>query len=100
MNTQRSSVFLMANLGAEVSRIISAKDHNNEVQIRDCFERALKILKQIITLPDMRTRLVEMNTLSELIQDMTTPNPIFHVSRKNISSYFTPFAIRAMSPKM
>ena len=97
MNTQRTSAFLMANLGAEVLRILSAKDHNNELQIRECFERASKILKQIMTLPDMKTRKVEMNALSLLLHDMTIPNPTIHVSRNNISSYFTHFAMRVMN---
>lgn len=96
MSTQRTSAFLMANLGAEVSRILSAKDRNNEIQIRESFDRALKILKEIMTIPDMKTRAVEITSLSNLITDLVKPNPSLHISRKNISSYFIPFTIRAM----
>jgi len=88
----------MANLGSEVSRILSAKEHGNEVQIRSGFERATKILTEIMTLPDMKTRSVEIQALSDLIIDMTSKKPMFQVSRKNISAYFIPFAIRIMSP--
>ena len=100
MNTQRTSVFLMANLGSEVSRILSAKDRNNNLQVRESLERALNILKEIMTISDMKTRIVEMNTLSDLINEMAKPKPIFHVSRKNISSYFIPFVLKAMNVKV
>ncbi len=97
MNTQRTSAFLMANLGSEVSRILSAKDRGNEAQISASLERALKILTEILTLPDMKKRSDEIKALSDLIQDMTSLTPILHVSRKNISSYFIPFATRIVS---
>jgi len=100
MNTQRTSAFLMANLGSEVSRILSAKEHGNEVQIRSSFERATRILTEILTLPDMKTRSVEIQALSDLISDITSPKPILQVSRKNISAYFIPFATRVMGPTM
>lgn len=86
----------MANLGAEVSRILSAKDRKDEIQVRKCLERALKILKEIMTMPEMKERVIEINSLSNLISDMSSPNPVLHVSRKNISSYFIPFALRVM----
>lgn len=89
----------MANLGAEVSRLFSAKENGNERQIRECLERAQKILKEIMTIPDMKTRIVEMNALSSIINDITSNNPKLQISRKNISAYFTPFALRIMNQK-
>lgn len=90
----------MANLGAEVSRIFSARDRKDEVQVRECFERALKILKEIMTMSDMKERLVEINSLSNIISDLASPNPILHISRKNISSYFIPFSLKIMGSKI
>ncbi len=87
----------MANLGAEVSRILSAKDRHDEIQVRECFERSLNILKEIMTISDMKGRVTEINSLSNLISDIVSPNPVLHVSRKNISSYFIPFSLRVMT---
>ncbi len=99
MNTQRTSTFLMANLGAEVSRIFSAKDNHDEIQMRDCLERAQKILKEIMTIPDMKTRVVEMDTLSDVLTDTTRSNQIFNIQRKNLTSYFTPFMLKVMASR-
>ncbi len=97
MNTQRTSVFLMANLGAEVSRIFSAKENKDEKRAKEGLERALKILREVMTISEMKTRASEINTLTDLISDIASPNPTLQVSRKNISSYFIPFATRMMS---
>jgi hypothetical protein len=97
MNAKRTSAFFMANLGSEATRIMSAREHNNQTEMSSCYERALKILKEIISLPDMNTRAIEIKILSDLIHDMASSNPRLHVSRKNLSSYFTPFALRVMN---
>ncbi|GEM_PF-800018 len=97
MNTQRTSAFLMANLGSEVTRLISARERNNQAQIGACYKRSLTILKEIFSMPDMHTRVAEINILSDLIHDLANANPMLHVSRKNIVSYFTPFSIRVVN---
>ncbi len=87
----------MANLGAEVSKIISAKKRNDNLLLGEYFKKANKILQDITALPDMEKRKFEMERLSEVIQDMINPRPVLTCSSENIISYFTPFAIRLMS---
>ena len=44
--TKRTSLFLMANLGSEVSRLISARDDDKDV-MTGSLERADKMLQEI-----------------------------------------------------
>jgi len=48
MNTTRTSLFLMANLGSEVSQIFSAKAKGNTNLFSSAMERAKAILTQKI----------------------------------------------------
>lgn len=97
MNTKRTSLFLMANLGAEVSRIISAKDKHDDTLAKEALFRANKMIDEIKTLPDMKTRLQEINMLSSVIKDILQNNPTLKVSTKNIKSYFVPFSLRLIA---
>ena len=97
MNTKRTSLFLMANLGAEVSRIISLKEKNEPVLAVEALARANKIISQIKELPDMKARLDEINTLSKVINNITESKPALSVPEKHIKSYFLPFSLRLMA---
>ena len=97
MNTKRTSLFLMANLGAEVSRIISLKEKNELGLAKEALARANKIISQIKELPDMQTRLGEIDTLSEVIENIIKPNPSLDIPKKHIMSYFIPFSLRLMA---
>ena len=60
MNTARTSLFLMANLGAEVSRIISAQEQKDADTASTALARAENILDEITRLPDMQPRAQEL----------------------------------------
>ena len=94
MNTKRTSLFLMANLGAEVSRIISLKEKHEDALAQEALSRANKIIIGIKALPDMKTRLQEINALSKVIENILEPNPTLHISTKHIKDYFIPFSLR------
>jgi hypothetical protein len=94
---QRNSLFLMANLGSEVSKIISAKQRNDQTLLSTYLNQAHKILKDLLAMPDMKPREVEIKTLEKVIEDMSQPKPTMKISTQSITSYFTPFAIRLMS---
>lgn len=96
-NTPRTSLFLMANLGAEVSRVISAKERGDEVLMRGALERAGLMLDEIKKSPDMQPRMSEIEMLSQAIQSITNPATKLRIAPRNIKSYFTPFALRMMS---
>lgn len=97
MNTERTALFLMANLGAEVSRIFSLQEKNEEALAKEALARAQNIITEIKALPDMETRLQEINALSRVIKNILEPAPVLHISPKHITSYFVPFSLRIMA---
>ena len=97
MNTKRTSLFLMANLGAEVSRMISLKEKGEDIHATEALARANKIISQIKELPDMKTRLGEINTLCQVIENIIKSKPVLNIPKKHIVSYFAPFSSRLMA---
>lgn len=91
MNTERTSQFLMANVGAEVSRMISARKSRDADLLKGALERALAIIVQIKAKPDMKAREYEIDTLEYVLRDAAMPHPQFTISDKNLQSYFIPF---------
>lgn len=87
----------MANLGAEVSRIISLKEKREDALAEEALARANKMIMEIKALPDMKTRLQEMNVLSKVIENILEPDPILPISTKHIQDYFVPFSSRLMA---
>jgi len=96
MNPERTSLFLMANLGAEASRIISAQENGDMGASREAFERAEKILKQIGNLPEMKQRLKELGALTLALHAYSENNPS-RVPAIHLKSYFAPFAERLLA---
>ncbi|OHA47534.1 MAG: hypothetical protein A2541_00025 [Candidatus Taylorbacteria bacterium RIFOXYD2_FULL_36_9] len=91
---KRDSLFLMANLGSEVTKIISSKKRNDLVLLNEYLIQANKILKELMTLPDMKEREIEIKTLAEVITDISKAKSSLEISSVNIISYFTPFVMR------
>jgi len=99
MNTARTSLFLMANLGAEVSRIISAVEHSNDKETHSALDRALHMLNQLKSLPEMIPRAVELDALAGVLRSLTAGDVSRAVSSQHLKSYFTPFALRLMASR-
>lgn len=99
MNTARTSLFLMANLGAEVSRIISAQERGDKDSAGSALLRAENILNEIAHLPDMKPRAQELETLAEALHSLVTPISSHTISSAHLKSYFTPFAVRLMASR-
>ena len=99
MNTARTSLFLMANLGAEVSRIISAQERGDENSASAALVRAEKILNDVGQMSDMKSRMQELKMLNEALHSLTARNSSFTISPAHLKSYFTPFAVRLMARK-
>ena len=95
MNTVRTSLFLMANLGAEVSRIISAQERHDIGTASIALARAKNILGEITLLPDMKSRKEELSALSEALHSLAE-NGSHAISPAHLKSYFMPFALRLM----
>ena len=87
----------MANLGAEVSRIILLGEQHEDALAQEALLTAHKIITEIKALPDMKTRLQEIDALSRVIENILESKPAFHISAQHIKSYFLPFASRLMA---
>ena len=97
MNKNRTSLFLMANLGAEVSRLFSAREKKDYARLKGSFERAQKIINEIMDIPDMKKREEEVKILNEIINDLANETKQVTVQKKTLLAYFTPFAMRLMT---
>jgi len=99
MNVQRTSLFLMANLGAEVSRIISARDRKENGVMTASLRRADKMIEEIMMLEDMKPRKVEVELLSNAIRSIIEPSTDMSINTKSLQDYFTPFIDRFTSTR-
>lgn len=98
MNNTRTPLFLMANLGSEVSRILSCNAKGQQVEARQAYERAKDIVTQIKAFPEMENRLMEINILSQVLEELPKKSDLnFAVSSKNLRAYFQPFALRLLN---
>lgn len=88
---------MMANLGAEVSRIISFKERHEDALAQETLATAHNIIHEIKSLPDMKTRLQEITMLSNVIENILQNKPNLTVSTKHIKSYFIPFSLRCIA---
>ena len=94
--TERTSLFLMANLGAEVSRLIAACQKKDPALTRAALERADVMIQQIESREDIQPRIEEIKMLSLAIHSLAKPNKNISISPQSLKSYFIPFAIRSM----
>lgn len=97
MIPERTSLFLMANLGAEVSRIIAARDRDDAPAVQTALARAEGILREAMNLPDMRSREQELGALGVAIHSLAQGDAPHAVSPAHLKAYFTPFALRLMA---
>lgn len=93
---ERSSQFLMANLGSEVARLYAAKDSNINERVVASSERALHIIDELSAHPELEGRAGEIDILRDVIEDTTYPTPQYGVSSKDLEAYFMPFALRTL----
>jgi hypothetical protein len=98
MNAERTSLFLIANLGAEVARLLSFREKNEVDAARESFKRAEGILARLQVLPEMQTRLEELTLLSAVIADFHADERTLSVSPEDLQEYFYPFALRLTAP--
>ncbi len=93
--TQKTPLFLMANLGSEVSKIISAKEKNNAVMLDLATQKTTSIISELKEKSGINHN-KEIDILSDVINDLTQEKSKYQISAKNLKSYFLPFAIRLM----
>ncbi len=95
MNTDRTPLFYMANLGSEVSRALSEYQKSDFKNMRNSIFRAKGIIKKIEKFPEMKGRTGELEILESIIDDLDAQKLM--VDKDQLLNYFTPFVTRLMS---
>lgn len=101
MTNERTSLFLMANLGAETTRLLSAREQDDHDSARTSLARAEHILDELSALHDMKSREKELEILRDSLKKLadTQNNSLITVTPLYLKSYFTPFALRFMATR-
>jgi len=94
MNTARTSLFYMANLGSEVSRALLEYEKEDFERMRNSIIRAKDIIKKIEEFPEMKGRTGELEILKSIIEDLNYKK--FELDKNQFLNYFSPFAMRLM----
>jgi hypothetical protein len=95
MNTARTSLFYMANLGSEVSRALSEYQKEDYEKMRNSIIRAKNIITKIEEFPEMKGRTGELEILKLIIEDLSQKK--FELDKDQLLNYFSPFVARLMS---
>lgn len=95
MNTARTPLFYMANLGSEVSRAVLEYQKEDFVSMHNSIIRAKDIIGKIKEFPEMKGRTSELEILESIIEDLDQRK--LEVDQDQLLDYFSPFAARLMS---
>lgn len=95
-NTERTPLFYMANLGAEVHRYFGFLDKKQVREAQSSKERAFDILRKILDFDSMQSRREEIETLIPVIENPSYLEGTLRETQRQLEDYFMPFSIRAM----
>lgn len=95
MNTTRTPLFFMANLGSEISRALLEYEKEDFEKMRNSIFRAEEIIKKIEAFPEMKGRTGEIEILKSIIKDLNQKK--FELDKNQLLDYFSPFAMRLMA---
>lgn len=95
MNTVRTPLFYVANLGSEVSRVLLEYQKEDFGKMQNSIIRVNDIIRKIEEFPEMKGRTGELEILKSIIEDLNKRK--FEINKAQLINYFTPFAIRQMS---
>ncbi len=95
MNTKRTALFYMANLGSEISRAVLEYQNKEHEKMHDSIVRAKDMIQKIEQFPEMKGRTGELEILKSIIENLDNNN--LEVDKDQLMNYFTPFAMRLMS---
>ena len=96
MDAQRTPVFYMANLGAEVSRALSSREKGDKEGTKSAIARSLSIIEKVLSFDEMKPRTPEINILKNVLENITNAN-FSPREAENLKRYFYPFASRLMA---
>ena len=92
MKNERTTLFLISNLGVEMQRLFSYSSEEKDKMTASA-ERAKSIIEQIVQKDDVCNGYKEMEKLSDIITDKLHLN-ILAVTKHQLQAYFHPFIVR------
>jgi len=93
---ERSSLFLVANLGSEIARYFQILKKNGRSHREQSLERIKKLLLDIDSCDDMKIRRKEFDALLPFIKDASLGTIDCNVAERECQTYFYPIALRFM----
>lgn len=94
-NTERTSLFLMCNLGIEIKRLFSY-DNKDIVMIKMSADRCRKIISEVYQKVDMLDRSTELEKIIYIIDDRLNLHKL-NINKNDMDMYFKPFINRFYS---
>ena len=95
MNEEKD-IFLAANLGSEIARLLVAKREHDSERMRGAYARACAIIEELEAQTDAGGRR-EAAMLKAVLDDLVREKPLFTIQPKVLRAYFLPFALRALT---
>ena len=88
---------MMANLGSDMSQLFLNLEKNDEKFANMSAVRAEKIVNELLAMPEMKSRVQEIEVIKDVIKDSLSKKPLLNINKNQIEEYFMPFALRLMS---
>lgn len=95
MNTSRTPLFYMSNLGSEIARALLEYQNEDFDKMKNSIIRAKEIISKVEEFPEMQGRTGEIEILKSIIEDLNHKK--FEQNKDQLLNYFSPFATRLMS---
>ncbi len=95
MNTARTPLFYMANLGGEISRALLEYQKEDFINMHNSILRTKGIVEKIREFPEMKGRTGELEILESIMEDLDQKK--LTINKNQLLDYFSPFANRLIS---
>ena len=89
-------MFLMANLGSDISQVFMHLERKEELQAASVAGRVRRTIAELMVHSDLTGRTGEIEILRTVIDDALSEKRHLDVSRKELEDYFMPFSIRVL----
>ena len=88
--------FYMANLWSEVEKIFIWKEKGDKKAMQSAMNRVIPIIYKIKSFNN-KSASAEINILEDVLNDLNNSSKKYLASRKQLSSYLNPFALRVIN---
>ncbi len=88
-------IFLAANLGSEITRLLHAKAESSLDRMRGSYERACDIVKEIRANTGSGGQ-SELGVLQTVLDDLMQSRPVLSVRAETLQAYFLPFVHKVL----